>query len=97
MLACFTLTINYCKKTLQERYNAPMADITIENFYKHLYKHIYKHIAKILSIFLAYFPTKAPIYVGEVAGVDAPDDYGLHSPTCTGGFFAMLWLADEDY
>ncbi len=74
MLACFTLTINYCKKTLQERYNAPMADITLENFYKH----IYKHIAKILSIFYAYFPTKAPIYVGEVAGVDAPDEHGLH-------------------
>ena len=66
-----------------------MADINIENFYK--------HIAKILSILYASFPSKTAIYVDDVAGVDLPDEYGLHSPHYTAGFFAMLWLADEDY
>lgn len=66
-----------------------MADINIENFYK--------HIARILSILYAVFPSKAPLYVDDVAGVDDPDEYGLHSPDYTAGFFAMLWLADEQY
>ena len=66
-----------------------MADINIENFYKHL--------AKILSILYASFPSKSPVYVDDVAGVDEPDEYGLHSPHYTAGFYAMLWLADEDY
>ena len=66
-----------------------MADINIENFYK--------HIARILSILYASFPSKTPIYVDDVAGIDQPDEYGLHSPEYTSGFYAMLWLADEDY
>lgn len=66
-----------------------MADINIENFYKHL--------AKILSILYASFPSKAAVYVDDVAGIDEPDEYGLHSPHYTAGFYAMLWLADEDY
>ena len=66
-----------------------MADINIENFYK--------HIARILSILYAAFPSKTPLYVDDVAGVDDPDEYGLHSPDYTAGFFAMLWLADEQY
>ena len=66
-----------------------MADINIENFYQ--------HIAKILSILYAEFPSKSPLYVDDVAGVDDPDEYGLHSPHYTAGFFAMLWLADEEY
>jgi hypothetical protein len=66
-----------------------MADINIENFYK--------HIARILSILYAAFPSKSPLYVDDVAGMDDPDEYGLHSPHYTAGFFAMLWLADEQY
>lgn len=66
-----------------------MADINIENFYQ--------HIARILSILYAAFPSKSPLYVDDVAGVDDPDEYGLHSPHYTAGFFAMLWLADEEY
>ena len=66
-----------------------MADINIENFYK--------HIAKILSILYEAFPSKSPLYVDDVAGVDDPDEYGLHNPDYTAGFFAMLWLADEQY
>ncbi|XOV89354.1 MAG: hypothetical protein ACFHX7_05550 [Pseudomonadota bacterium] len=66
-----------------------MADINIENFYQ--------HIARILSILYGTFPTKHPVYVDEVAGIDEPDEYGLHSPTYTAGFFAMIWLAEEGY
>lgn len=66
-----------------------MADINIENFYQ--------HIAKILNILYFAFPTKTPVYVDDIAGVDDPDEYGLHSPTYTSGFFAMIWLADEGY
>ncbi|HAT26054.1 MAG TPA: hypothetical protein DCS89_03500, partial [Gammaproteobacteria bacterium] len=66
-----------------------MADINIENFYK--------HIARILSILYEAFPSKSPLYVDDIAGVDDPDEYGLHSPDYTAGFFAMLWLADEQY
>jgi hypothetical protein len=66
-----------------------MADINIENFYQ--------HIARILSILYAAFPSKSPLYVDDVAGLDDPDEYGLHSPHYTAGFFAMLWLADEEY
>ena len=66
-----------------------MADINVENFYR--------HIAKILHILYSHFPTRAALYVDEVAGIDEPDEYGLHSPTYTAGYFAMLWLADEGY
>jgi hypothetical protein len=66
-----------------------VADINIENFYK--------HIARILSILYSTFPSKTPLYVDDVAGIDNPDEYGLHSPHYTAGFFAILWLAEEDY
>ena len=59
-----------------------MADINIENFYQ--------HIAKTLIILYANFPTKAAVYVDEVAGIDEPDEYGLHSPHYTAGFYALL-------
>ncbi|MEM7363264.1 MAG: hypothetical protein AAF525_04525 [Pseudomonadota bacterium] len=70
-------------------YNAPMAEINIENFYR--------HIARILNILYIAFPNKTPVYVDDVAGIDDPDEYGLHSPTYTSGFFALIWLADEGY
>ncbi len=66
-----------------------MADINIDNFYR--------HIAKILSILYAAFPTRSPVYVDDVAGIDDPDEYGLHSPHYTAGFFALIWLADEGF
>ncbi|MFT4632233.1 MAG: hypothetical protein ACI96P_001645 [Candidatus Azotimanducaceae bacterium] len=66
-----------------------MADINIENFYRHL--------AVALSILYANFPTKFALYVDEVAGIDEPDEYGLHSPRYTSGFFALLWLEEEGY
>ena len=33
----------------------------------------------------------------DVAGIDTPDEYGLHSPTYTAGFFAMIWLGEEGF
>jgi hypothetical protein len=55
-----------------------MADINIENFYR--------HIANILHILYTHFPTRAALYVDEVAGVDKAGEYGLHSPTYTADF-----------
>lgn len=66
-----------------------MADINIENFYR--------HIGKILCILYELFPTKTAVYVDAVAGIDDPDEYGLHNPDYTAGFFALIWLADEGY
>jgi len=66
-----------------------MADMNIENFYR--------HISRILNILYANFPSKAAIYVDDVAGIDEPDEYGLHSPTYTSGFYALLWLEEEGY
>ncbi|MFT6754300.1 MAG: hypothetical protein ACJA2O_004504 [Candidatus Azotimanducaceae bacterium] len=66
-----------------------MADINIENFYR--------HIAKILAILYENFPIKSAMYVDEVAGIDEPDEYGLHSAHYTAGFYALIWLSDEGY
>jgi hypothetical protein len=66
-----------------------MADINIENFYR--------HIARILSILYVSFPTKTPVYTDDIAGIDDPDEYGLHNPNYTAGFYAMMWLADEEF
>jgi hypothetical protein len=66
-----------------------MADINIENFYR--------HIAKILSILYASFPTKTPVFVDDVAGIDEPDEYGLHSPHYTAGYYALIWLGEEEF
>lgn len=66
-----------------------MADINIDNFYR--------HIGVILDILYSAFPTQTPIYVDDVAGIDDPDEYGLHSPHYTSGFFALIWLADEGF
>ncbi|MFT5098136.1 MAG: hypothetical protein ACJAX5_002810 [Patiriisocius sp.] len=55
-----------------------MVDINIENFYR--------HIANILHILYTHLPTRAALYVDEVAGVNDPDEYGLHSPTYTADF-----------
>lgn len=66
-----------------------MADINIENFYK--------HIGKIFNILYTAFPTRSPVYVDDVAGIDEADEYGLHSPHYTSGFFALIWLADEGF
>ena len=33
----------------------------------------------------------------DVVRIDTPDEYGLHSPTYTAGFFAMIWLGEEGF
>ena len=66
-----------------------MADINIENFYR--------HIAVALNLLYSNFPSKFALYVDEIAGIDEPDEYGLHSPRYTSGFFALLWLEEEGY
>lgn len=66
-----------------------MADINVENFYR--------DVGSIFTTLYASFPSKAAIYVDEVSGVDEPDEYGMHNPRYTAGFFAMLWLAEEGY
>ena len=66
-----------------------MADINIENFYW--------HITVALNLLYSNFPSKFALYVDEVAGIDEPDEYGLHSPRYTSGFFALLWLEEEGY
>ncbi len=66
-----------------------MADINVENFYR--------DVGTIFTTLYASFPSKAAIYVDEVSGVDEPDEYGMHNPRYTAGFFAMLWLAEEGY
>ena len=66
-----------------------MADINIENFYR--------HIARALNILYTSFPSKAAIYVDNVAGIDEPDEYGLHSPEYTAGFYCLLWLSEEGF
>jgi hypothetical protein len=66
-----------------------MADINIENFYR--------HIAVALNLLYSNFPAKFALYVDDVAGIDEPDEYGLHSPKYTSGFYALLWLQEEGY
>jgi hypothetical protein len=66
-----------------------MADINIENFYR--------HIAVALNLLYSNFPSKFALYVDEIAGIDEPDEYGLHSLRYTSGFFALLWLEEEGY
>lgn len=66
-----------------------MADIHIEDFYK--------DTALILLQLYLLFPRKTSVYVEDIAGPDAPDEFGLHSPRHMACFGAMLWLADEGH
>lgn len=66
-----------------------MADIHIEDFFK--------DVALIFNQLFSLFPRKAAVFVEDIAGPDAPDEYGLHCPRHEACFGAMLWLADEGY
>ncbi len=66
-----------------------MADIHIEDFYK--------DTARILLQLYMLFPRKTSVYVEDIAGPDAPDEFGLHSPRHMACFGAMLWLAEEGH
>ena len=66
-----------------------MADLNVEHFYR--------DIAETLNILYSSFPIRTAVYVEDVAGADQLDEYGLHSPRHLAGFYAMLWLQEEDF
>lgn len=66
-----------------------MSDIHIEEFYH--------DIGLILSRLYASFPRPSTIYVEDIAGVDIPDEYGIHSDRFFSCFSAMLWLQKQRY
>ena len=40
------------------------------------------------------FPDKKPVCLDDVAITEGRDACGLDSPTCTSGFFTLIWLTD---
>jgi len=66
-----------------------MADLHIEDFYR--------DTAKILSQLYAVFPRRENLYVDDICGPDAPDEFGLPSPRYQACFSAMLWLGEQGY
>ncbi|TQV67801.1 hypothetical protein FKG94_25060 [Exilibacterium tricleocarpae] len=66
-----------------------MSDIHIEDFYK--------DVAKILAQLYGCFPRKSILYVEDIAGPDAPDEFGLHSERHQACFGTMVWLAESGY
>ncbi len=38
------------------------------------------------------FQNKKPVCLDDVATIEGPDEYSLDSPTCTSGFFTLIWL-----
>jgi len=53
--------------------------------------------AKALVRLYAKFPQKIILYVEDIAGPDAPDEFGLHSERFMSGFHCLQWLAETDY
>jgi hypothetical protein len=66
-----------------------MADLHIEDFYR--------DVAIIFLRLYAVFPRKTILYVEDICGPDAPDEFGLHHPRFQAGFSAMVWLAEHGY
>lgn len=66
-----------------------MSDLHIDDFCR--------DAAKTLMLLYNKFPQKVIVYVEDFAGVDTPDEFGLHSPRFIAGFDALLWLAQTDY
>lgn len=66
-----------------------MTDLHIDDFYK--------DCGLILLRLYNHFPRKTILYVDDICGSDAPDEFGLPSDRYLAGFSAMLWLADENY
>lgn len=53
--------------------------------------------AKVLISLYKQFPIKSTLYVEDICGPDAPDEFGLHSPRFQAGFNTILWLAETGY
>lgn len=66
-----------------------MAELHIEEFYR--------DCACILLQLYASFPRKGTVFVEDICGPDAPDEYGVHSKRHQACFGAMLWLEEEGF
>ena len=66
-----------------------MSDLHIDDFYK--------DASKILLQLYKNFPKKITILVEDIAGPDAPDQFGLASSRHQACFGAMIWLAEAGY
>jgi len=66
-----------------------MYDIHIEEFYRDC-------AVSLLTLYMS-FPRKNGVFVEDIAGPDAPDEYGVHSARFQACFGAMLWLESEGY
>jgi len=64
-----------------------MLDIHITEFYN--------DVAKILLAMYRSFPRQISMYVEDFSGLDAPDEYGLHSERHLACFNTFLWLQEE--
>lgn len=64
-----------------------MADIHIEEFYK--------DTAIALVQLYSAFPRRVNLFVEDIAGIDEPDEFGLHSKRHMACLGALLWLAEE--
>lgn len=64
-----------------------MADIHVEEFYK--------DVAVALVQLYGVFPRRVNLFVEDIAGLDEPDEFGLHSKRHMACFGALLWLEEE--
>lgn len=64
-------------------------DLQIDDFHRDL-------AAALLSLYQS-FPRRVALYVEDLAGPEAPDEFGLPSPRHQACLGALLWLADEGY
>ncbi|HLV77462.1 MAG TPA: hypothetical protein VKY53_06005 [Marinobacter sp.] len=66
-----------------------MADLHIEDFYK--------DVAVILVQLYTVFPRRTNLFVEDIAGPDAPDEFGLHSKRHMACFGTLVWLQEEGW
>jgi len=64
-------------------------DLHIDDFYK--------DVASGLLLLYGNFPRKISLYIDDLIGYQAPDEYGLPSERHQACFSTFLWLADEGY
>lgn len=66
-----------------------MSDIHIDDFFK--------DAAKTLARLYLSFPRKAAVFVEEIAGPVATDEFGVPGTRFLACFGTLLWLAEEGY
>lgn len=67
----------------------PVGDLHIDDFCK--------DTAKTFIMLYKRFPIQSTLYVEDISGPDAPDEFGLHSPRFEACFSTILWLKESDY